>query len=178
MSKPNRSTTSAWLFPPQTREAQFAEKWSFVANKEKHGHAEDPLAGEEGDNWDHLAFDPEHRLVVSVVPGKRTEEHVHLLVQDFKARTGGRLMNLLTSDEYPADKAAIFAAYAEARPQPRTGRPGRPQEPVKVLPKTLKDATVHKERKNGRVVKVTTRVRGIVFTLTAGRRARGRRPRR
>ncbi len=47
-----------------------------------------------------------------MVPGKRTEEKVHQLVQDFKGRTGGRLMNLLTSDEYPAYKTAIFEAYA------------------------------------------------------------------
>jgi hypothetical protein len=37
--------------------------------------------------------------VLSVIPGKRTEDKVQQLVQDFKARTGGRLMNLLTSDE-------------------------------------------------------------------------------
>jgi IS1 family transposase len=144
---------------------QFDEKWSFVAKKEKHCAPSDPLAGEEGDNWDHVAFDAEHRLVISVVPGKRTEEHVHLLVQDFKERTGGRLMNLMTSDEYPAYKAAIVAAYAEIREQPRTGRPGRPKKPMQVLPKKLKYATVHKERENGRVVKVTTRV--VFGTLKA-----------
>jgi IS1 family transposase len=144
---------------------QFDEKWSFVAKKEKHCHPDDPLAGEEGDNWDHVAFDPEHRLVVSVVPGKRTETHVQLLVQDFKERTGGRLMNLMTSDEYPAYRAAIFQAYAEVHEQPRTGRPGRPRKPVRVLPKKLKYATVHKERANGRVVKVTTRV--VFGTLKA-----------
>jgi IS1 family transposase len=144
---------------------QFDEKWSFVAKKEKHCHPDDPLAGEEGDNWDHVAFDPEHRLVVSVVPGKRTETHVQLLVQDFKERTGGRLMNLMTSDEYPAYRVAIFAAYAEIQAQPRTGRPGRPKKPVRVLPKKLKYATVHKERANGRVVKVTTRV--VFGTLKA-----------
>lgn len=105
-----------------------------------------------------MAFDPEHRLVVSVVPGKRTEDKVQQLVQDFKERTGGRLMNLLTSDEYPAYKTAIFAAYAQEQDQPRTGRPGRPRKPKKVLPKGLKYATVHKERENGRVKKVTTRV--------------------
>jgi IS1 family transposase len=144
---------------------QFDEKWSFVAKKEKRCRPDDPLAGEEGDNWDHVAFDPEHRLVVSVVPGKRTEAHTHLLVQDFRERTGGRLMNLMTSDEYPAYKAAIYEAYAEAREQPRTGRPGRPPQPVKVLPKKLKYATVHKERQDGRVVKVTTRV--VFGTLKA-----------
>jgi hypothetical protein len=42
--------------------------------------------------------------------------------------------------------------------EPRTGRPGRPRQAKKVLPKKLKYATVHKEREHGRVVKVTTRV--------------------
>ena len=76
-----------------------------------------------------MAFDPEHRLVVSVVPGKRTTEKTHQLVQDFRERTGGRLMNLMTSDEYPVYKAAIFEAYAVVQEQPRTGgRGGRRAE--------------------------------------------------
>jgi IS1 family transposase len=104
-----------------------------------------------------VAFDPEHRLVVSVVPGKRTEDKTHQLVQDFKERTGGRVMNLMTSDEYPVYKTAIFEAYAVEKEQPRTGRRGRPRKPKKILPKKLRYATVHKERKNGRVVKVRTR---------------------
>ena len=103
--------------------------------------------------------------MVSVVPGKRTEDKVHQLVQDCKARTGSQLPNLLTSDEYPAYKTAIFAAYAVPQEQPRTGRPGRPKKPKPVLPQGLKYATVHKERKNGRVVKVTTRV--VFGTLAA-----------
>jgi IS1 family transposase len=159
------STTSAWLFPPQTREAQFDEKWSFVGKKEKHCDPDKPEDTRQGDNWDHVAFDPEHRLVLSVVPGKRTDDKVRQLVQDFKARTSGRLMNLLTSDEYAAYKTAIFEAYAVAQEQPRTGRPGRPRQPRQVLPEGLKYATVHKERQNGRVVKVTTRV--VFGTLVA-----------
>ncbi len=137
---------------------QFDAKGSFVAKKEKHCLPGAPLAGAEGDHWDQVAFDPEHRLVVRVVPGKRTETHVHLLVQDFKERTGGRLMHLMTADEYPAYRAAIGAAYAEIREQPHTGRPGRPRKPVPVLPKQLKYAAVPKERQHGRVVQVTTRV--------------------
>jgi IS1 family transposase len=165
VSTPWKSTTSAWLFPPQTREVQFDEKWSFVAKKEKHCRADSPLIGAEGDNWDHVAFDPEHRLVVSVVPGKRSEDHVRLLVDDFKRRTGGRLMNLMTSDEYPAYRQAIAEAYATVQQSARTGRPGRPKKAVLVLPKKLKYATVHKERQNGRVVRVTTRV--VFGTLRA-----------
>ena len=40
----------------------------------------------------------------------------------------------------------------------RPGRPGRPRQPKQILPKRLQEATVHKERENGRVVKGTTRV--------------------
>jgi hypothetical protein len=36
------------------------------------------------------------------VPGERTAENAQALVNDFKARTGGRLMNLITTDEYAA----------------------------------------------------------------------------
>ena len=129
-----------------------------MGKKEKHCDPENPDDAHQGDNGDHVALDPEHRLVVSVVPGKRTEDKVQRLVQDFKARTGGRLMNLMTSDEYPAYQTAIFDAYAVEKPVRRTGRPGRPKKPRKVLPKDLKYATVHKERQNGRVVKVETRV--------------------
>ena len=67
---------NSWLFPPRTRQAPFAEKWSFVGKKEKHCDPAAPADAQQGDSWDHVAFDPEHRLVVSGVPGKRTEEKV------------------------------------------------------------------------------------------------------
>ncbi len=105
-----------------------------------------------------MAFDPEHRLVVSVVPGKRTSEKVEQLVQDFQQRTGSRAMNLMTSDEYPAYKKAILKVYGEEVTPPRTGRPGRPRVAYKVPPPELKYATVHKTRKKGRVVKVSIKV--------------------
>ena len=38
-----------------------------------------------------MAFDPEHRLVVAVVPGERTAESVQELVGDVKERLGGRV---------------------------------------------------------------------------------------
>jgi len=41
-------------------------------------------------------------LVVSVVVGRHSGEPVQLLVDDFRQRTAGRLMNLMTSDENPA----------------------------------------------------------------------------
>jgi hypothetical protein len=107
---PKRCTRNWWHFPPQTREVQFDEKWAFVGKKEKPCDPEDPADAQQGDNGDHVALDPEHRLVVSVVPGKRTAAKVEKLVQDFKHRTAGRAMNLRTSDEYPAYKSALLDA--------------------------------------------------------------------
>lgn len=44
---------------------------------------------------DHVALDAERKLVVSVVPGKRIKENIQALVNDFKQRTSGRIMNLI-----------------------------------------------------------------------------------
>jgi IS1 family transposase len=162
---PKIYTTSSWLFPPQTREIQFDEKWAFVGKKEKNCDPEDPDDAQQGDNWDHVAFDPEHRLVVSVVPGKRTSENTRRLVRDFKERTKGRIMNLITTDEYAVYETEILEAYGETVEPPRTGKPGRPAKPYKVPPKDLQYATVHKIREKGRVIKVEKRV--IFGTLIA-----------
>ena len=168
MSTPKTSTTSSWLFPPQTREAQFDEKWAFVGKKEKNCDPADPADARQGDHWDHVAFDPELRLVVSVVPGERTAENVKELVQDFHSRTAGRIPNLITTDEYPAYETAILETYGETVVPERTGKPGRPKAPYQVPPPALNYATVHKTREKGRVVHIDFRVIfGTVATVMA-----------
>ncbi|HEY1189584.1 MAG TPA: hypothetical protein VGE74_18200 [Gemmata sp.] len=111
-----------------------------------------------GDCWDHVALDPEHRLVLSLVVGKRTEDATHALVRDAHRRTGGRIPRLITSDQYPVYESAIRATYGQLVTPPRTGRPGRPRKARVVFPAALTYATVHKERKSNRVVSVSTRV--------------------
>jgi IS1 family transposase/transposase-like protein len=150
---------------PETRELQMDEKWSFVAKKEKNCDEDDPEDRFRGDCWDHVAFDPEHRLVVSVIPGERTTESVQELVGDVKARLDGRVPDLITTDEYSAYEGAILEAFGTEVVPPRTGKPGRPRKPFKVAPAGLHYATVHKTRKKGRVVDVVTRV---IFGTAAG----------
>ncbi len=84
-----------------------------------------------------MAYDPEHRLVVAVVPGARDVEGTEALVAESRRRTGGRAMRLMTSDAYPAYEAAILDAYGETVVPPRTGRPGRPKGASKVPPADL-----------------------------------------
>lgn len=105
-----------------------------------------------------MALDPEHKLVVAVVPGKRTVESAEALVGEFRRRTGGRLMSLMTSDDYPAYETAILRAYGETVEPPRTGKAGRPKGPYRAPPPGLTYATVVKRREKGRVVEVATRV--------------------
>jgi hypothetical protein len=145
-------------FPPQTQEVQLDEKWSFVGKKEQHCDPDDPADAQHGDNWDHVALDPEHRLVLSVVPGKRLVEAVAALIQDVQRRTEGLPLRLITSDEYPAYATALVDAYGEASLPPPTGRPGRPPKARVAPPDDLLYATVHKTRENGRVVAVAERV--------------------
>jgi hypothetical protein len=68
--------------------------------KQQHYDPGNPADREQGNNGDHAAFDPTHRLVVRVVPGKRTAVKTDALVKDVHLRTGGCLLDLLVSDEY------------------------------------------------------------------------------
>lgn len=142
-------------FPPRTDEVQFDEKWAFVARKQKNC---EPGDARRGDCWDHVALDPQTRLVVSLVVGKRTTEAARALVRDFRRRTGHRVMRLMTSDEYPAYEEVIREAYGARVVPPRTGRPGRPRKAHTGPDPRLVYATVHKERENNRVVRVSSRV--------------------
>ena len=119
-------TTSSWLFPPQTREVQFDEKWAFVAKKQKNCDPANPADVHKGDYWDHVAYDPEHRLVLAVIPGSRSIENAEAIVTEVKQRLGGEPPELITSDEAPAYPTAIenaFGVPVERAPN----RPGRPR---------------------------------------------------
>ena len=68
-----------WIFPPETKEIQLDEKWSFVRKKEKNCSESEK---EFGDQWDYIALDAESRLILSFVPGKRTHENCQKIVED------------------------------------------------------------------------------------------------
>jgi hypothetical protein len=147
--------TNSSPFPPATRKVQFDEKWSFVTKKQKHCAGDDDLFAD--DQWDHVALDPDSRLVLSVILGKRIVENAELLLTDVRSHLGGRVPELVTSDEYPAYPEALLAVFSEEFHPSRTGRPGRPAGCQTIPPPTLRYATVHKTRESGRVVRVESR---------------------
>jgi hypothetical protein len=155
---PTTLTTSSWLFPPRTREVQFDEKWSFVNKKQKNCDPADPADDHKGDWWDHVAFDPEHKLVLAVVPGARVIENVEEVVAEVKDRLGDRPPASMTSDEYAAYGTVIATTFSEVVLETPTGPGRRPLLPDYRPAPGLTYATVHKERREDRVVAIDREV--------------------
>jgi hypothetical protein len=158
VNTPKPPTTSWWPFPPNTREVQFDEKWSFVYKKQKNCDPTNPDDDHCGDYWDHVAFDPEHKLVLGVIPGARTGENADAIVAKVSQQLGGDPPELMTSDEYAPYTTAIEKTFSEPAAVPQGRKPGRPR----ILPKRrVRDdviyATVHKHRENNRVIAVEQR---------------------
>jgi IS1 family transposase len=136
---------------------QFDEKWSFVAKEQRNCDPADPADDHCGDYWDYVAYDPEHRLVLAVIPGARAQENGRAIVEEVERRLGGEPPELMTSDEYPVYESAIRDTFGEPVPAERS--PGRPRVvPERRVPEGVVYATVHKRRKKGRVVAVEPRL--------------------
>jgi IS1 family transposase len=130
--------------------------WSFVGKKQKNCDPLDPDDDHKGDWWDHVAYDPEHKLVLAVVPGARVTESVDEVVDEVKDRLDGQPPALMTSDEYPVYRTVIEEVFSRPVVAPRgPARPGRPRLlPERRLDPGVTYATVRKERKKNRVVAV------------------------
>jgi IS1 family transposase len=105
-----------------------------------------------------VAFDPESRLVLAVVPGARDVEAVEEVVDELKQRTDRDVLKLVTSDEYPAYETALLNAFGDEVTTTATGRVSRKMVSEKVMSPGLNYATVEKRREKGRVVEIVTRV--------------------
>ena len=113
-----------------------------------------------GDDRDHTAADPESRLLLALVPGKRDGETCKRLIRQVHDRTGGRADVLLSSDEHAPYETAIHELHGVATPRPKHPGPGRAPKPVQVVLAELCYATVRKRREKGRVVEI---VQTLVF---------------
>ena len=101
-----------------------------MAKKQKNCDANNPDDDDRGDCRDFVAYDPEHRLVLAVVPGARTVENAEAIVAEAKRRLGGKAPDLMTSDESSAYPGAIEAAFSEPAPAPRKRKPGPTSNPA------------------------------------------------
>jgi IS1 family transposase len=131
--------------------------------KDKHCNPADPADKDQGSQWDHVLIDVESRLIVSMVVGKRTKETLQQAFSDFYQRTDGGLPALITTDEYVAYFSVIVSTWGVRKEdlemtEEEKERYGWDEMPAIYFPVEISYATVHKEREQGRVVKVEQRI--------------------
>jgi hypothetical protein len=110
-----------------------------------------------------VLLDVESRLIVSLVVGKRTAETLQQAFTDFYQRTDGGLPALITTDEYAAYFSVIVSTWGVRKEaleftEAEKEEYGWDEMPAVYFPVEISYATVHKERQQGRVVKVEQRV--------------------
>jgi hypothetical protein len=105
-----------------------------------------------------VAFDPDSRLVLEVLVGKRLDTNSEELLQGVKRRLGEVPPKLVSSDGHAPYPGAVLAAFGQGVTPPRTGKPGRPAGPRVEPLAGLCYGRVVKHKRRGRVVGVETEV--------------------
>src|ERR687896_362369 len=128
-----------------------------LLKKEARLSALEKLAAIYGDQWVWIGFDPRHKVVIYFVVGRHIQANANKLLAGIRDRSDGHVP-FFTSDELKHYDAAIMHAYGIKKEFPRTGRPGRPRQPILLAPKNLLYAQVVKHRKRGHIVDISTRI--------------------
>ena len=107
-----------------------------------------------------MIIDPDTKLVVSLVVGRRNADTVVRVFTDFYGRTDGYLPELICTDEYAVYRTVILDTYGVLRCEleltPEEDAQFSPGEFF--FPQEITYATVHKEKEGGRVREVTGRL--------------------
>lgn len=136
---------------------QFDEKWAFIYKKQKHvSIIDDEFAV--GDHWDCNCLDAQSKLLISLIPGKRTAATISETVADavFRIASDCPLPAIFTDGE-DAYINAILDAFGNRYPAPRSNNKGRPPLPIIRAPQALVYAQVVKHRSGNRVAAVEIR---------------------
>jgi hypothetical protein len=67
--------------------------------KDKHCDPLDPADAAAGSYWDHVIIDPDSKMIISLVVGRRNADTVVQVFTDFFTRTDGNLPEPITTDE-------------------------------------------------------------------------------
>jgi len=139
-------------------EVQMDELWTFIHKKEGNLSELEALEREWGDAWVWVAFDPETKVILGFVVGKRTKDNAIRLLNRVKEVLGEGCLPLFTSDELASYEDALVQVFGVTVQPERKGTRGRFPNPIKVHHPKLNYAVVHKERKRNSIVKVDRRI--------------------
>jgi IS1 family transposase len=132
-------------------EVQRDEMWSFI--KRKHAQqaetdGESSNLSEDGQQWVWISFAPEFRLILATFVGPRTFESALQLMQMTAAVVLG--VPCFFSDGFSSYLSALIEVYHTLKPFPRTGKRGRPKQPVKERHPDLVYGQMIKKKRQGR----------------------------
>ena len=149
-------------------QVQLDEMWNFIRRKharETSNAGESLPDGDDGQQWLWISYAPEYRLMLSAIVGPRTLETAQELIAATAAIVRG--VPAFFSDGFTCYFAALVAIYHTITTYPRTGKPGRPKG-LRVDPHPdLVYAQLGKEKKQGKLLTLSTRVRLGAKRLTS-----------
>lgn len=141
-------------------QVQLDEMWSFIRRKHAQPAGPDGEStelSEDGRQGVWISFAPEFRLILAAFVGPRTFESALQLIQITAAVVLG--VPCFFSDGFSWYLSALIEVYHTLKTCPRTGKPGRPKQPVKEPPPELVYGQVVKKKRQGRLQALGYRVR-------------------
>lgn len=141
-------------------QVQLDEMWSFIRRKHAQRAGPDGEStdlGEDGRQWVWISFAPEFRLMLAAWVGPRTFDSALQLIQMTAAVVLG--VPCFFSDGFSCYLTALIEVYHTLKTFPRTGKPGRPKQPVKEPHPDLVYGQVIKKTQQGRLHELVYRVR-------------------
>ena len=141
-------------------QVQLDEMWNFIRRKHAQQAGPDGEStemSEDGRQWVWLSFAPEFRLILAAFVGPRTFDSALQLIQ----RTAAVVLGVpcFFSDGFSCYLSALIAVYHTLKTFPRTGKPGRPKQPVKETHPELVYGQVIKKKQKGRLQELVYRIR-------------------
>jgi IS1 family transposase/transposase-like protein len=140
-------------------QVQLDEMWSFIKRKhaqqaEADGESSD--LSEDGRQWVWISFAPEFRLILAAFVGPRTCASALQLIQMTAAVVVG--VPCFFSDGFSCYLSALIEAYHTLKTFARTGKRGRPKQPLKEPHPDLVYGQVVKKKRQGRLHELVYRV--------------------
>ena len=141
-------------------QVQLDEMWNFIRRKHAQQAGPDGEStemSEDGRQWVWMSFAPEFRLILAAFVGPRTFDSALQLIQ----RTAAVVLGVpcFFRDGFSCYLSALIAVYHTLKTFPRTGKPGRPKQPVKEPHPELVYGQVIKKKHKGRLQELVYRIR-------------------
>jgi IS1 family transposase/transposase-like protein len=140
-------------------QGQLDEMWSFIRRQQAQqagSDGESMEGSEDGRQWVWISLAPELRLILAAFVGPRTFHSALQLIQMTAAVVLG--VPCLFSDGFSSYLSALIEVYHSVKTFPRTGKPGRPKQPIKEPPPALVYGQVIKKKRPGRRQELVDRV--------------------